>query len=242
MLGGAMPSNSRTLSIDVGGTGIKMLVLAPDGSRATERTRKPTPQPATPDAVLATIVELSESQAPFDRVAVGFPGVVREGVICTAPNLGTEMWAGHDLAKTLGTALGRPLRVINDADLQGFGVISGKGAEMVLTLGTGLGAALFSDGVLYPNLELGHHPFKKGCTYEERISDAELERIGKKRWSQRVVEMLEQLQPIFNPVQLHLGGGNARKIRAALPDNVRIFENSQGLMGGLRLWQRVDAP
>jgi polyphosphate glucokinase len=109
---------------------------------------------------------------------------------------------------------------------------------MVLTLGTGLGAALFIDGTLYPNLELGHHPFKKGDTYEERISDAELERIGKSRWSVRVIEMLEQLQPIFNYEQLHLGGGNARKIREPLPDNVRVFANADGLLGGLRLWQR----
>lgn len=236
-----MIAHARTLSVDVGGTGIKMLVLAADGTRATERTRKPTPQPATPDAVLTTILDMSQAHAPFDRVAVGFPGVVQQGVIRTAPNLGTEMWAGHDLAATLGAALDCPLRVMNDADLQGFGVITGKGAEMVLTLGTGLGAALYTDGVLYPNLELGHHPFKKGCTYEERICDAELDRIGKKRWSERVLEMLNQLQPIFNPEQLHLGGGNARKLRVPLPDNVRLFENSQGLMGGLRLWQRTEA-
>ena len=120
---------------------------------------------------------------------------------------------------------------------RGYGVILGKGVELVLTLGTGLGSALFSKGHLVPNLELGHHPFKKGKTYEERISDKELKQIGKKDWSRRVKEAIDTLEPIFNYDVLHLGGGNARHLRVKLPGNVRIFTNVDGMTGGLRLWE-----
>jgi polyphosphate glucokinase len=128
------------------------------------------------------------------------------------------------------------VRVINDADLQGYGVIEGRGVELVLTLGTGLGTALFVNGHLVPNLELGHHPFKKGKTYEERVCDAEFRKLGKKEWSERVKEMLDQLAPIFNYDLLHLGGGNAEHLKIELPANVRLFSNVDGMTGGIRLW------
>jgi polyphosphate glucokinase len=108
--------------------------------------------------------------------------------------------------------------------------------ELVLTLGTGLGSALFADGHLVANLELGHHPFKKGKTYEERVCDAELKRHGKKEWSKRVHEALATLNPIFNPRVLHLGGGNAQHIKGKLPANVRLFGNVDGMTGGIKLW------
>ena len=241
MLRRIMTTEPRTLSVDIGGIGIKMLVLNEDGTQATERTRKITPSPASPDNVVSAVVEMAQQHAPYDRVAVGFPGVVINDVIHTAPNLSTEMWRGQELGATLSAALKSPLCVINDADLQGYGVVSGKGAEMVLTLGTGLGAALFVDGALYPNLELGHHPFKDGKTYEDLVSDAEMKRIGDAEWTTRVMEMLGQLQPIFNYEQLHLGGGNARRLQQPVPDNVRLFDNAEGLLGGLRLWQRRSA-
>jgi polyphosphate glucokinase len=177
-----------------------------------------------------------EDQPRFDRVSVGFPGVVVNGVVHTAVNLGGTIWAGHDVRRDVERACKKPVRVINDADLQGYGVIDRKGVELVLTLGTGLGSALFVNGHLVPNLELGHHPFKKGKTYEERISDAAMKRIGKKSWSYRVKEAIETLEPIFNYVLLHLGGGNVRHLRIKLPKNVRIFTNVDGMTGGLRLW------
>jgi polyphosphate glucokinase len=126
--------------------------------------------------------------------------------------------------------------VLNDADLQGFGVIEGKGLEMVLTLGTGVGSALFINGHLVPNLELGHHPFQKDKTYEERLSDAELKEHGKQKWSKRVGEMLEVLSAIFNYDHLFIGGGNAEHIKVDLPANVTLFDNVDGMTGGIRLW------
>src|SRR5690242_16243914 len=202
-----------TLCIDIGGTGIKMISLDPRGRPLTERARVLTPRPARPAAVLEVIRRMLPSQQRADRVSVGFPGVVVDGVVRTAVNLGDDFWKGHDLKRDLERLIGAPVQVINDADLQGYGVIEGRGVELVLTLGTGLGAALFVNGHLVPNLELGHHPFKKGKTYEERVCDAEFRRLGKKEWSERVGEMIDQLQPIFNYDLLHLGGGNAEHLK-----------------------------
>lgn len=225
-----------TLSVDIGGTGMKMLTLDGDGKPITERVRKRTPQPATPKHVLTVLREMVAAHEPFDRISIGFPGVVKHGVVHTAPNLEDRAWRGQALKADLEAMTGRPVRVINDADLQGYGVISGRGVEMVLTLGTGLGAALFSEGHLLPNLELGHHPFRGTKTYEQRVSDRALDKLGQKKWSARVIAMLEQLEPIFNYDVLYMGGGNARKIREPLPANVVRFDSVEGLRGGSRLW------
>ncbi|HLV67764.1 MAG TPA: ROK family protein [Polyangiaceae bacterium] len=214
-----------------------MLVLDAEGRPVNERLRFLTPRPAAPRAVIEVIEQMLAQQPPFDRVSVGFPGVVIHGVVHTAPNLDRASWQKYDLEGDLRRITRVPVRVINDADLQGYGVIDGRGVELVLTLGTGLGSALFVDGHLVPNLELGHHPFKKGKTYEERVCDAELKRLGKKEWSERVGEMLDQLAPIFNYDVLHLGGGNVQNLRVELPTHVRLFTNVDGLTGGIRLWR-----
>lgn len=231
------PRAPRTLAIDIGGTGTKMLVLDAAGRPATERTRRLTPSPATPKAVLDALEAMIAEQPAFQRVALGFPGVVVAGVVRTAPNLGTALWHGFDLGGALGRLTRKPVRVLNDCDLQGYGVIEGRGVELVLTLGTGMGSALYVDGHLVPNLELGHHPFDKGKTYEQRVSDRTLQRIGKKRWSARVAAAIATLEPIINYDVLWLGGGNARKLRVELPANVRLFDNVAGLTGGARVWR-----
>ncbi|MEO8699240.1 MAG: ROK family protein [Kofleriaceae bacterium] len=226
----------RTLAIDIGGTGVKALVLDSGGNPLTEKQRIETPKPATPEAVLETVWKLLEPLGEFDRVSVGFPGVVVDGVTMTAPNLGNE-WHGFDLAKAINERVRRPVRVLNDAGVQGYGVIEGKGVEMILTLGTGLGCALYNDGEYVPNLELAHHPFGKGGkTYEDYVGIKALEKVGKKKWNKRVLEVIEQVLPIFNPRKLYLGGGNAKKLKIELPANVQITENVAGLLGGIALW------
>ncbi|HTA92445.1 MAG TPA: ROK family protein, partial [Polyangiaceae bacterium] len=102
-------------------------------------------------------------------------------------------------------------------------------------------AGLYVDGRLVPNLELGHHPWKKEQTYEDRLSDRELKEIGKKQWSKRVLEMIEQLEPIFNYDMLYLGGGNAEHIKADLPPNVKLFTNVEGMTGGVKIWAAKPA-
>lgn len=227
----------RTLTIDIGGTGIKLLPIDEQGEPLAERHRELTPDPSPPDAVLALISEMVAAQEPFDRTSVGFPGVVKRGVVATAPNLGTADWKGFNLQAAIAEITGTPTRVANDADLQGYGVIDGDGVELVLTLGTGLGTALFVDGRLVPNLELAHHPLKNGKTYEDLVSDAELERVGKKKWRKRVALVIETLVPIFNVDKLHIGGGNAKKLKDPLPEYVVLFTNVAGLAGGVRLWE-----
>ena len=126
----------------------------------------------------------------------------------------------------------------NDADVQGLGDIQGHGVEVVLTLGTGLGSALFVDGTLVPNLELGHHPLRGNRTYEEYVGKKALEEIGKKRWRKRVLKVLQQVEPIWNPTRIFLGGGNAKLLKVEdLPENVTVSPNSAGITGGIALWR-----
>lgn len=228
---------ARTLSIDIGGTGLKMIVLSPHGEPVDERGRVLTPRPATPGAVIEALRGLIAQQPEFDRVSVGFPGVVHEGVTWTAPNL-HRSWRGVSLAKTLREITGKPVRVANDADVQGYASVEGCGVEMVLTLGTGLGSALFVDGKLVPNLELGHHPFRKGRTYEDDVGKAALQALGKKKWRKRVARVIDQLEPIWNYRLLHIGGGNVKHLKPDdLPKNVRLHSNLGGVLGGIALWR-----
>jgi polyphosphate glucokinase len=229
-----------TLAVDIGGTGIKAIVLDAAGNPVTDRQRVDTPKPATPAAVLDLIWSIVAPLGAFDRVSVGFPGVVVDGVTMSAPNLG-KAWKSFDLAKAMADHTKRPVRVLNDAGVQGYGVIEGIGVEMMLTLGTGMGCALYCDGRYVPNIELAHHPFKGGKTYEQYIGIRALEKIGKKKWNKRVEEVIATVQPIFNPRRLYLGGGNAKKLKLELPANVTVTENIAGLLGGIALWHDAAA-
>jgi polyphosphate glucokinase len=229
-------SGLSTLAIDIGGTGLKALVLGPDGVAKTERVRVPTPQPATPEAVLGALVALVKPLDGYERISVGFPGVVVDGVTRTAPNLDPG-WRDFDLAAELGRRLHRTVRVLNDAGVQGYGVIEGHGVEMLITLGTGMGCALYNDGVYVPNLELGHHPLRKGKTYEDYVGGKALKKVGKKRWNKRVSRVIAQVLPIWNPRRLYIGGGNAKHLKIDLPPDVEITSNVAGLLGGIALWR-----
>ncbi len=236
------PRPLTTLTIDIGGTGIKMVPLDDKGNALTERARGLTPRPATPKAVIGVIKAMIAQQSGYDRVSVGFPGVVVRGVVKTAPNLGTKVWSGFELRGAIHELTGKPVRVINDADLQGYGVIEGRGVELVLTLGTGLGSALYSDGHLVANLELGHHPFGNGKTYEQRVSNAARKKVGNKRFRVRDKETNKPLEQIINSARLYIGGGNAKRLDPKrLPKNAKVFTNVEGMEGGIRLWADVLA-
>lgn len=227
-----------TLAVDIGGGSIKLVVLDDQGEPACETLARPTPAPPTPDALFDLIHDMADTLPPHRRASIGFPGVVKNGVTQNAPNLGDELWHRVPLSERLAERLERPVRAINDVDLQGLGVVKGDGVELVLTLGTGMGAALFTDGALVPNLELGHHPFRDGQSYEDLVRDSELKRIGPVEWTARVLDAIEQIEPIFNFDRLHLGGGNAQNLQAELPDNVLIFSLAEGMRGALKLWDR----
>ncbi|PSB12630.1 chromosome partitioning protein ParA [Pleurocapsa sp. CCALA 161] len=224
----------RTLAVDIGGSGIKVMVLDTEGNPLSDRQRLKTPNPATPEKVIDVILTLAKEQE-YDRISVGFPGVVQNGVIKTAVNLHDD-WLQYDLATSLSQLLSRPVKVANDADIQGLGAISGNGVELVITLGTGFGSALFVQGKLVPNLEMGHHPFRKRETYEEQLGRAALDKHGARKWNLRLEKAIACLDHLFNYDTLYIGGGETKQIKLDLPASAKIIPNVTGLLGGIKLW------
>jgi polyphosphate glucokinase len=240
-------SQTRILAIDIGGTGLKAAILDAEGNMLTERHRIRTPKLKKPDDLVEAICQLVEPLAllisrdgstGFDCVSVGFPGVVRKGRIITAHNLGDKVFDGFDLATALEQRLAKPVRVMNDADMQGFGAIEGNGVEMVITLGTGLGSALFMDGELAPHLEIAHLPFRGGKTYEQQTGEKARKKLGKKKWNARVKLAIDTLRTLTHFDRLYIGGGNAERIRFELDPDVRIISNECGVKGGAKVWSR----
>lgn len=245
------PAPPITLAIDVGGSGLKATVFDTDGTQIGARVRVPTTYPLPPEALVGALTALVQPLPPYDRVSVGFPGVVRDGRVLSAPHFvtvagpGTKVspplqagWQGFDLAGALEQALGKPTRVANDADVQGSAVVRGEGVEMVVTLGTGVGTALFSAGVLAPHLELAHHPLRKGKTYNEYLGDAARKKIGSKKWNRRVRRLVATLDALVFFDHLYIGGGNSSKLTGDLGSRVTVVDNTAGLLGGIKLWER----
>jgi polyphosphate glucokinase len=195
------------------------------------------PKPVSPEELARAIDGVAAPLGSFDRVSVGFPGAVRNGRVLTAPNLGTELWSGFDLQSALVQRWGKPVRVMNDADVQGFGAIRGEGVEMVLTLGTGAGTSIFQNGKIIPHLEFAHHPVRGDKTYDEYVGRAAREKVGKKKWNRRVERVIGILRGVVNFDHLYIGGGNAKDIAFDLPSDVTIVPNTDGLAGGIALWR-----
>ena len=248
-----MTSDVKTLAVDVGGTGIKASVLDVDGKPTAERVRVATTYPMEPGRLVDVITELAGHLPAYDRVSIGFPGVVREGRILTAPHFITEhgpgtkisralqrSWRSYDLAGAVETRLGKPTRAANDADLQGAAVVKGEGLEMIVTLGTGVGTALFYKGRLSAHLELAHHVFRRDQTYNEQLGDATRRRIGKRRWNKRVHLAIRTLYDLVVYDHLFIGGGNSGRISGPLASNITIVDNEAGILGGIKLWERED--
>ena len=181
------------------------------------------------------------------------PGMIRHGVVVATPHYVTRSgprtaidpdlvaaWSGCDVRAAVEARLGMPTLVLNDAEVHGAGVISGTGIELVLTLGTGLGTALFDGGVLAPHLELSHAPVRWGTTYDAYIGEVERARLGDGLWSRRVRRVVEGFRPVFVWDRLYLGGGNARQVTATtldrLGDDVVVVPNQAGIVGGVRAW------
>jgi len=229
------PAGPITLAIDVGGSGLKIQALDPAGQPISDRLRVATPEPATTTAVLRALDELKVSVPLFDRVSVGFPGVIKQGKTLTAANLDPG-WIGFPLAKMLEKRWGKPVRVANDCAVGGYAAIKGQGVELVVTLGTGMGSALFTEGVLCPGLELGHHPWREK-TYEGYLGRRGLEKYGVKRWNKLLKRAIEQTAATFNWDTLYIGGGNAKKVTLKLGPDIKIISNEEGLLGAMALWR-----
>jgi polyphosphate glucokinase len=233
----------RVLGIDIGGSFLKAAVLDAQSRMLTEKLKMETPDPCPPKVMIGALLRLVKPLSSYNRIAIGFPGVVRDGRVVTAPHWGSKAWANFELARTLSRRLGgAPTRLINDAEMQGLAVVRGKGLELVLTLGTGAGTALFRDGELMPHLELAHHPIHKSSSYNEYVGDAALKRIGKKQWNKRVARTIEILHALLNYDHLFIGGGNAARITIRLPDNASVVSNDAGIEGGAALWRHGFPP
>jgi polyphosphate glucokinase len=243
---------TTTLSIDCGGTGLKALLLDEAGEQLGERVRIPTPYPLGPERFVAELVTLTAGLGGYDRVTVGMPGMIRHGRVVSTPHYPTlagpftlvdaalaERWSGFDAQAALAAAFERPTRVFNDAEVQGAAVVSGTGLELVLTLGTGLGCAIFDGGALAPHLELSHHPFRHGQTYDEQLGNKARKTVGEKRWARRVRQAVDGLRPVVYFDQAYVGGGNAKHLPADLGPDVTIVPNTAGLLGGVRAWEMI---
>jgi polyphosphate glucokinase len=248
-LGGPSGAGPRTLAIDIGGTGLKASVLDEKGTMLVDRVRIPTTYPLAPQALIDALRTLVAPLPAYDRIAAGFPGMVRGGRVLSAPHFVTQdgpgtrivpllvaAWSGYDLAAALEKELGKPARVANDADLQGGAVVTGEGLEVVITLGTGLGTAVYHEGHLAPHIELAHHPFRKGQTYDEQVGDAARKRVGRKKWNKRVREAVSNIDTLLLFDHLYVGGGNTAYLDIDLGPKATIIDNSAGITGGIRLW------
>ncbi len=247
-------SGPRTLAIDVGGTGLKAVVLDPDGEMISERARVETQYPCPPAVLLDELDKLAKAQPEYDRVSVGFPGAIRRGRVREVPAFSrrgpglspdpdlTAKWNGFELEDALQDRFGRPTRVANDADVQGCAVATGRGMELVLTLGTGVGSAVFFDGTLLPHMELSHGRFAEGLSIEVACGDHNREKIGNKAWRKLVVNALEAFEAMVLPDHIYVGGGNAKRLDPdTLGPNRSIVPNVSGLRGGIKLWERAMA-
>jgi polyphosphate glucokinase len=233
-------TDQKILTIDIGGSNIKATILNMQGTFLNEYERLPTPSPATPGKVLDVIKLLAKKFPAYDKIAAGFPGFIKDGIVKTAPNLGTEQWVNFNLKKKLEEILGKPAIAVNDADLQGLSIVSGKGVEMMITLGTGFGSAILNDGVLIPHLEIAHHPITKKKDYDAYIGEDEFKRIGKEKWNKRMKRVIEILKVVFNYDFLYISGGNADKISFKLDKNIIIACNRDGIKGGAKLWEQQN--
>ncbi len=246
---GHVPRTPWTLAIDIGGTGLKASVLDATGAMVAERVTIPTTYPCPPAKLVDDLAALVAPLPLAQRLSAGFPGMVRSGRVLSAPHFVTthgpgtkidhqlvKQWDGFDLASALATRLSMPARVANDADVQGAAVVTKKGLELVVTLGTGVGTAFFYEGRLLPHLEFAHHPFLKGDTYNEVIGEAARKAVGNARWSKRVHKAVATLRALSFFDHCYIGGGNAKKIRGDLDPDVTLVDNAAGILGGIRLW------
>ncbi|MDQ2718791.1 MAG: ROK family protein [Bacteroidota bacterium] len=232
--------NEKILSIDIGGSHIKATVLNSNGDFLKDYEKQVTPKPSSPEKVMAVIKDLAKAFPEYDKIAAGFPGYMKNGVVKTAPKLGNAAWKNYDLQTNLKQMLGKPALAINDADLQGIALAQGKGFEMVITLGTGLGSALINNGLLLPHLEMSILPITKSKTYNDYVGEDALVKIGKEKWNKRMQKIIDILKTVFNYDHLFISGGNARFLSFKLDANITIDDNKDGIKGGAILWKQKN--
>ena len=234
------------LGIDIGGSGVKGApVDTTTGTLTTARKRIPTPRPSLPGAVAQTVAELTQGFNWRGPVGITFPAIVRRGVVYSAANV-DKSWIGVDGQSLFADATGCPILLLNDADASGIAEMrlgagrGQRGVVTVLTFGTGIGSALFSEGVLVPNTELGH--LKMWCDLDAESKAAyrvvEDDKVSIKKWSKRVNEYLGYLEALFSPDLFIFGGGASKQfdeisphLRTQAPVVMAQMKNEAGIVG-----------
>ena len=215
----------KILVVDIGGSNVKLMISQEEKRRKFESGPKLAPEEAVDE------IKKGTSDWNFEAVSIGFPAPVRDGKIATDPKHLGKNWAGFDFAK----ALGKPVRVINDAALQALGSYHGDGRMLFLGLGTGLGSALVWKDHVLP-LELGDLPYVDDGIIENVLGDEGLQELGKKDWQRETVRAIKLLKQAFIADYVVLGGGNAKLIEK-LPDGFELGHNRNAYPGGVRLWE-----
>jgi polyphosphate glucokinase len=214
----------KILVIDVGGTSIKLLATG-----WTEMRRLPS-GPAMTAAAMVREVKQAVGEWDGDAVSIGYPGPVIHGRPLRDPHNLAPGWVHFDFEK----AFGCPVKIVNDAAMQALGSYK-RGRMLFLGLGTGLGSAMIVDGLLEP-MELAHLPYKHGKTFEDYVGIRGLERLGRKKWQEHVLKIVQQLRDALQAEEVVLGGGNAKKLNT-LPPHTRLGENANAFVGGFRIWE-----
>jgi len=219
----------RILVIDVGGTNVKVRVTG-----MKEALKIPSGLTLTPQQMVREVKHALRDTS-YDVVSIGLPAPVVHGHPISEPhNLGPG-WVGFNFVR----ALGRPVKIINDAAMQALGSYK-RGSMLFLGLGTGLGSAMIVDGVSEP-IELAHLAYKHGHTYEDYVGLRGLQRMGRKKWERQVGKVVEQLQRALEPQEIVLGGGNSKKLKK-LPRGTRLGDNRMAFVGGCKLWTAEHDP
>ncbi len=242
-----------TLTVDCGGTGIKASVLDKGGKVLIDFPYLKTPYPLSPSKLISIIDEFVKADNRIKRVTLGLPGMIRGGKVIVIPHYVNasgprgvvdphlkKAWYGFDMQSMLKKKIKLPTLVLNDAEVHAAAVIAGKGLETVLTFGTGLGSAIFCDGVIAPHLEISHATIRYGKSIDSWIGEQARRRLGNQLWSRRVKSLIQELYPMIIWDKLFIGGGNAQRIsKSALKSfdyKVKIIPNSAGVTGGVKAW------
>ncbi len=247
----------RTLGIDIGGTGIKGAVIASNGTLESHRQKTRTPYPLPPEGpggLLEVVGEFTQRFEAVDRVAVGFPGVVRRGTIMVAPHfespdgLGGRVqhalaaqWRGYPLEARLTDCLGCPVKVVNDAELQGWSLIRGRGLEVVVTLGTGVGCAVYDEGRATPHLQFGSMPSGEEVDFDAYLGNRAFHKVGYDEWNRRLFLGVRALHDLVHFDHLYLTGGDARQVHrdvlGTLLAKVTVVTGGGAIAGGHYLFE-----
>lgn len=247
-----------TLCIDCGGGGIKGSVVDEFGTVVAAPVRRPVNYPLPPERLVSMVEAIAAELPRAARVTVGMPGMIRHGRVIATPHYITkdgprskvlpgltDAWRGFDMQSAVEGLFGLPTIVLNDAEVAGAGVITGTGLEMIITLGTGLGNAIFESGLLTPHAELSQGLVRWGLTYDDYLGEHERLRLGDAHWSRRVRRVVEGFWPVYRWDRLYIGGGNAVRIvttaRHPLGPDISIVPNEAGIFGGVRAWDLVGS-